>query len=113
MYYKGRQMTRRIGFLFLRVFHSLLSRDGEDQRLRGLSRQLRGVRAATARLELRQIRLQVRRLPQMSQSFLQNRGSHRIARRNETIVHPPPLSPRRDDARAAEIRQVTRDFWLA
>ena len=28
-------------------------------------------------------------------------------------MHPPPLAPRGDDARAAEIRQVTRDFWLA
>ena len=28
-------------------------------------------------------------------------------------MHPPPLAPRGDDARPAEIRQVTRDFWLA
>jgi len=28
-------------------------------------------------------------------------------------VHPSPLAPSGDDSRAAEIRQVTRDFWLA
>jgi len=49
----------------------------------------------------------------MGQHFFQDRGRDRIARRNETVVHPPPLAPRGDDARAAEIRQVTRDFWLA
>ncbi len=28
-------------------------------------------------------------------------------------MHPPPLSPRGDDAGAPQIRQMTRDFWLA
>ena len=28
-------------------------------------------------------------------------------------MHPSPLAPGGDDARAAEIRQVTRDLWLA
>ena len=28
-------------------------------------------------------------------------------------MHPPPLAPRGDDPRPAEIRQVARDFWLA
>jgi len=49
----------------------------------------------------------------MGQGFFQDRGSDSIARRNETVVHPPPLAPCRDDARAAKIRQVAGDFWLA
>lgn len=28
-------------------------------------------------------------------------------------MHPTPLAPRTDDACAAEIGQVPRDFWLA
>jgi len=28
-------------------------------------------------------------------------------------VHPTPLAPSAHEARSAEIRQVTRDFWLA
>ena len=28
-------------------------------------------------------------------------------------MHPSPLAPSGDDPRAAEIRQMTRDFWLA
>ncbi len=70
-------------------------------------------RVTTTRLELRQIPLHFRHLPQMGQRFFQDRGRDRIARRKETVVHPPPLAPRGDDARAAEIRQMARDFWLA
>ena len=28
-------------------------------------------------------------------------------------MHPPPLAAHGDDPRAAEIRQMARDFWLA
>ena len=35
------------------------------------------------------------------------------SRGNETIVHPPSLSPRGDDARPAKVGQVARDFRLA
>lgn len=81
--------------------------------MRGLPEQVRGIRVTTTRLELRQIALHVRRLAQMGQGFFQYCGRDRIARCNETIVHPPPLASRGDDARAAQVRQVTRDLRLA
>lgn len=49
----------------------------------------------------------------MGQSFFQYRRGDRIARRQETVVHPPPLTPSGDDARVTKIRQMARDFWLA
>jgi hypothetical protein len=81
--------------------------------LRRLARQLGGIGVTTARFELRQIALHFRHLPQMGQSFFQYRRGDRIARREQTVVHPPPLTPSGYDARAAEIRQMARDFWLA
>lgn len=81
--------------------------------MRGLPWPLRRIRVATVGLDLRQFALHVRQLPQMGQSFFQYRGRDGVARRKETIVHPPPLAPRGDDARTAEIRQVTGDLWLA
>ncbi len=106
-------MTRRIGCFPNSALHSLPGSDGEDQRLRRLPRQFGGIRVATTRLKLRQISLHVRRLPQMSQGFFQDCGRDCSARRSETVVHPSPLAPRGDDARAAQVRQVTRDFRLA
>jgi hypothetical protein len=78
-----------------------------------MSRRVDRSRATTAVLELRQIILHIRKSPQMDQGFLQDRGCDRIAGGQKTIVHPPPLSPGGDDPRAAEIRQMPRDFWLA
>lgn len=49
----------------------------------------------------------------MGQRFFQYRGGDGIAGRNKTIVHPAPLAARGDDARAAEVGEVARDFWLA
>jgi len=49
----------------------------------------------------------------MGQSFFQYRRGGRIARREEAVVHPPPLTPGGDNARVPKIRQMARDFWLA
>lgn len=49
----------------------------------------------------------------MSKGFLQYRGGDGIAGYKEAIVHPTTLASGGDDARAAEIRQMARDFWLA
>ena len=49
----------------------------------------------------------------MGQSIFQYRPGDRIARCEETVVHPPPLTPSGHDTRVTKIRQMARDFWLA
>jgi hypothetical protein len=49
----------------------------------------------------------------MCQCFLQYSGSDWIVRGQKTIVHPTPLTPRGHNAGTAEIRQMSRDLWLA
>ena len=71
------------------------------------------IRAATAGLQLSHICLHFWQLAQMCQGFPQDRGRHRIVRGYQAVVHPAPLASRGDNARAAKISQVPRDFWLA
>jgi len=52
-------------------------------------------------------------LPQMRKGLPQNRRGRRIAGRNQVVVHPASLAAHANDARAAEIGEVTRDFRLA
>jgi hypothetical protein len=68
---------------------------------------------ATCGIESRKFASPVRPLPQMRQSFRQDRGSNGILRRHQAVMHPASLASRGDDSGAAKIGQVPRNFRLA
>jgi len=110
---KPQDCQRDLEKRFRPVLGRLLRRNEYDRWLRRVPRQFNEVRLAARGSEFRQISLHLWPLPKVLQSFPQNRGSRFVPWRDKTVVHPSPLAPSGGNARAAQIGQVARDFWLA
>src|SRR5688500_7363708 len=98
------------------LFTSGAGRGRSGRVRRGLGRALQAhgqARRAADGLHPRAILLHLALLAEPRQDLREDARGVRLGRLSDAVVHPLAVAPRRDDARAAQVREVARNLRLA